>query len=355
MPDLVLKVEGQRLTGWTALELTRSLEAVAGSFSLEVSDRDGFPVPEGAALELFLEGQALVTGFADVVRPRFDPRSRSVTVQGRDKTADLVDCVPVDAEAEFSDLTLDGLAHELARPFGIEVVVAGDPGAPFPRFALQPGETAFEALERAGRLRGVLLTTDGLGRLVLENPGIARAEVALVEGTKSSPGNVIAGTGGFNRSERFRRYVVKGSRPGSDLIFGDELQSEAEAFDDAVRKSRSTLILAEASIDQETAQRRAEWEATVRRARGSALQLVVQGWRQKPGGALWRPNTIARVVSPTLRVDRELLISATRFRLDARTGTTCELELMPSDAFQPKPVLDVASDLADDLADPEDG
>ena len=348
MTEIVLLVEGRRLTGWEELTLTRSIEAVAGSLTLKVSDRDGFPVPEGAAMRLELGGVPMLTGWVDAVRRSFTARERSVEVIGRDRTGELVDCSPLDAPPEFEGLALDGLAEDLAAPFGIEVAIAGDPGAVFPRFAIQPSETVFEALERAARLRGVLLTTNGLGQLVLENPASSRASGSLVEGV-----NLISGRGRFDRSERFRRYVVHGQRAGSDLLFSDELRTQGEAFDDAVRKTRGLLVLAEAEADIATCQRRAEWEATVRRARGSSIELVVQGWEQAPG-ELWRPNQVVRVTSPTLRLDRDMLLTSARYERDPRSGTTTTLELVHPEAFTPKPVLARDSDLSDDLADPDE-
>jgi prophage tail gpP-like protein len=351
LPDVELRVDGQKLTGWESVELVRSLEAVAGAFRLEVSDRDAFPIPEGAACELLLDGETMLTGWIDAIRPSFDARSRSVTVAGRDKTADLVDCSPLDSEQEFEGLRIDALARELVQPFGIAVSAQkalGDFGEPFERFAIQPGETCFEALDRAARLRGVLLTTDGLGRLVLEDPGLSRAEVALIEGL-----NILAGSGTFNRSGRYYRYVVRGQQAGSDLLYGEECSTEAEAFDLSIRQARGLLIIAETSVDIETAQRRVEWEAAVRRARGSALSVTVQGWRQRAGGKLWKPNQIARVQSKTLRIDRDLLVASTRFRLDARNGSTTELELMPVDAFTPQPMIEAEDQFGADVEDDE--
>lgn len=348
MPELALKVDGRRLTAWEGFELVRSIQAVAGAFSLETSDRTGFPVPEGARVQLEVEGEPALDGWVDGVRPRFDALERRVSIVGRDRTADLVDCSVVDTAAEFLGLTLDGLAAELAAPFKVAVLTTADVGAPFERFAVQPGETVFEALERAARFRGLLLTTDGQGRLVLEAPAARRATVELVEGA-----NVKAGSGVYDRSSRFRRYLVQGQRSGSDLLFGDGCRSDGEAFDDAVRSSRALLILAEGWVDLDSAQRRAEWEATVRRARGSAVSLKVQGWRQGPAGALWSPNSLVRVRCPSLRLDRDLLISGVRLSLDPRAGSSSELELVHPEAFTPQPDLTLESDLAADLADPE--
>ena len=354
MPELALKVDGRRLTAWEGFSLSRSLQAVAGAFALEASDRAGFPVPEGARVQLEVEGEPALDGWVDAVRPRFDARERRVAIVGRDRTADLVDCSIVDTPAEFLGLTLDALAAELVRPFGIEVAstaaaLSGSGlGAPFERFAIQPGETVFEALERAARFRGALLTTDGSGRLVLDVPAARRAAVELVEGR-----NVKSGSGAYDRSGRFRRYLVQGQRSGSDLVFADGCRSDGEAFDDAIRANRSTLILAEGWTDLASAQRRAEWEATVRRARGSAVSITVQGWRQAPGGELWSPNSVVRVRCPSLRLDRDLLISGTRLSLDPRAGSIAELELVHPEAFTPQPDLPLETDLAADLADPE--
>lgn len=337
-----LSVGGQTIQGFDGVRVTRSLEAAAAGFEMEVSDTpsSSWPIGIGDACELRVDGEVLVAGFIDTLAPSFSDTSHEVKISGREKTADLVDCGMPDQPHEFYNLTLDAVAARLAQPFGVPVVLEVDPGPEFFRFALQPGETVYEAIERGARIRGLLVTSDGLGKLLLTTPGNARAQTALEYGK-----NVKSGSALFDVSQRFRRYVIRGQESGSDEEFGDEISVEGEAFDDAVRKERELVVLADGQVWIATAQRRAQWEAAVRAARGSKVTLLVQGWRQGPGLPFWKPNLVVHATVAPLRLDRELLISEVRFSRDKEGGTTTELVLMRADAFQPKPELLSENDL----------
>lgn len=66
------------------------------------------------------------------------------------------------------------------------------------------------------------------------------------------------------------------------------------------------------------------------------LTYTVPGWRGA-SGALWRPNTLARVDDAFLGIARELLIVSVTFLLSAEDGTVTELEVAPPEAFERLP------------------
>jgi prophage tail gpP-like protein len=347
--ELELLVEGQRFTGWEKVEVARSMEAASGSFQLEVSDRGGLPVRAGQEVTVQLAGTVVVRGHVDEVQARGDAESRSLIVAGRDRTADLVDCSELTEPGEWADIGLVRLVELIAAPFGVEIrnLLPEEPD-PFVRFARQPGESAWSAVERACRLRGVLAHSSGDGALLLARPGRTLGGVDLVEGR-----NVLSWEVSTSQRQRFSSYVVRSQAPGSDEYFADQSALvEATAEDAGVGRFRPLLVLAEGALVFENAQDRARWEATVRAARSSTVGLVVQGWRRAADAPVWDLNELAHVVLPGAGLDQVLLVNELRFRRNLEDGTTTELGLTRADAYDPQPVVEEEDDwFGDDAGD----
>lgn len=330
MPDHVeLRVGGASFEGWEEFSLRRSLEAVAGRFELKVSDRRAFPISRGDQVEVAIDGEVAITGHVDRLRKSLG--KAQVTVEGRDRTADLVDCSVAVAPLEFQDEGLSAIAAKLCDPFGIVVVLDALEGETFPRFAVQPGESVHEAIERACRMRGLLATTDGLGRLVLTRPVGKPAGVALVEGM-----NLEDAVLDLDDSARFRHYSVlpqDQARDGVDPLQLEEPEGVAE--DLGAREGRVLVVLAEGAASPEACQTRARWEASSRLARAARLTARVQGFHVQPRGLLWRPGLTVPVSCPSLRIESTWIVAEVSMsQTKGSGGSGCDLTLCPERAYQ---------------------
>ncbi|MEF2145118.1 MAG: phage tail protein [Desulfovibrionaceae bacterium] len=332
--ELTLTVGGRIWRGWKSVSVTRSVEALAGSFSLGLLDRwseEMLPLPLAPDMDCCVEigGDPVITGAIDEVRAELSAQGRAFTVSGRDSTAELVDCSAVHQPGEWSGLDLLSLAQRLAELFGVRVFNLAPRGEKFPVCKIQPGETAHEVLERHCRQRGVLCTSDTSGNLVLAMPGAAVCSEALVEGD-----NVLSATAQYSRRERFSEYLVRGQSQGADDNFGEAVAHvSAAATDPGIARFRPLLITAEGQSDKLSARERAHWEATVRAARAARCTVTVQGWRQRTGhGELWPVNAVVPVRIPSVRLEADMLISRVQYSLSA-SGSVTELELVRPDAF----------------------
>lgn len=346
MSDAVkLTVGGREYAGWTSLSVTRSIEAIAGRFQLSLTDKwlgqqTAWPISPGSECSVSVGGDTVLTGLVDAAAPRFDSANHETAVNGRDRAGQMVDCSANHSPGEWLGLRLDRLAAILAKPFGITVTTQADIGAVFETFKLQPGETAFEALDRACRMRGVLPISDGHGGLVLTKPGQTRCSTALVQGE-----NVKAASLTNDATDRYRNYIVRGSQPSSDFLDPEQAAAvEARATDAGAIAGRTLIILAESAVDIASARKRAQWEATVRAARAVSVSVTVQGWRQG-SGEMWPVNALVSVDLPWLRVSGDLLISELTYSLDGSGGTQTEMTLRRKDAFIPEPEKPVVEDL----------
>lgn len=354
--ELEVWVQAEKFTGWTQVEFTRAIDAVSGKFKITVppTAREVWPIRPGDPLELWVQKDLILRGYVDAFEGSSDAtRGRTVSIEGRDKTADLVDCSAMNEPGQWTGLRAEQLVLELVKPFGLKVENRRSQQDPFPVFKLQPGETAWGAIDRVCRLRGILPYSDGSGGVVLAAPGDRSAEADLIEGGPS--GNVKASRIMFGHQQRFSTYTVRGQQRGSDEGWGSETgQVEGGAVDAGVIRKRPLLVIAEGSVSVADARARAEWEAISRAGAGTKVEVTVQGWRQGPNLPLWAPNLTVWVSLPSWQLAATMLIRAVRFTRNQSQGTTAQLSLVRRDAYQSAPAVNPDLDPFDNLLAGED-
>lgn len=349
MADIALRVNGVEYAGWKTARVMRGIESAAGSFELSVSDRVGaaaWPIQDGDECSVAVAGEVVLTGYVDRRRDTLGAGEHSVSVAGRDRAGELVDCSVVLRTWEFVRTPVLEVARKVAAPHGVAVTLA--PGVPVPavpdKVSVDPGDTAFEVIERACRMANLLAVSDGRGGLVLMRPGSTRTHTAIIEGE-----NLLTVSKEYDSSGRYRRVIVRGQSGGTDVLSGEQAAAVQASAEDAnvARSSRVLLVRPEGAVTAGAAKRRAEWETAVRAARALSVTASVQGWTQG-NGALWPVNALVRVVSPTLALDEELLIVQATYSVDG-SGTRTELELRLPDAYKPEPVIPKKSKKKDPL------
>ncbi len=342
MADISLLVNGKDYAGWQSARVTRSIESVAGSFDLEVSDRwadqeTPWPIFEEDECVLKVGSTRLITGYVDKRSLSYEANARRLSVSGRDRAGDLVDSSAILSKWEFKGMPVLELARNVAKPFGISVSLqAGLTNASLPsppkKHAINPGDSAFEVIEQACRLAGLLPVSDGNGGLVLTRAGKDRCSTELVQGE-----NILAASADFDASARFRTYLVLGQHSGTDKYSGAKSSAaKGTAEDKNVRRSaRKLLIRPDVAVTAAHAKQRAEWEASVRAARGDSVSVTVKGWQQG-NGQVWPVNALVRVRSPLIGVDGEMLITQATFSVDSESGTRTVLSLKNPQSFMPE-------------------
>ncbi|MCU0839656.1 MAG: hypothetical protein MUE49_13175 [Rhodospirillales bacterium] len=335
--DVTLTVDGAVFGGWTDVAAERSIEAVAGGFSLGMTERwpgqaAPRPVPPGSRCTLSWAGQAVITGWVRAVEISETAHDVSMRVTGQDAAADLVDCAAAVGAGEWHGLRLDEIVQEIARPFGIDVAVETDVGAPFPVWRVREGERAWEAIERAARQRAVLVISDGDGGIVITRAGAAAGTPpSLADG---EGGVILTQSQTTDTADRYSLYIAKGQRRGTD----DEppemaAHAKAQISDPAVRRYRPMVLLAEDMADGISLQQRVAWEARIAAARSRRFHVSVQGWTDERG-RLWQPNrrVHVRMLSRFRAVNEVLLIVRVRWRLDDG-GAVSDIEMAMPEAY----------------------
>jgi prophage tail gpP-like protein len=330
--DVTLQVDNQLFGGWKSVRIARSIESVSGFFELSVTDR--WPLQNarrdilpGDACTVSVGDTVLITGYVDDVDVEYSGDDHSITVRGRDKTADIIDCAAHYQTGSFSHLGLLDIATRLCAPHGVRVKSNVDLGAVFRTHAITPGETIYETLELLARRRGVLLMPQ-TGDLLFTQPGNTRLNTVLKSGK-----NILTGSVQRSVRERFARYTVYGQSQGFDDAAGDfAAGATGEATDNAVRGSRHHVIVAEGAANDVDCEKRAQWARNTAVGRSQRAVYTVQGWTYNATTDVWPINVLVPVEDDIANVQRDLLIVSAAFVKDER-GTITELTLSPREAY----------------------
>lgn len=336
MSELILRVENERYAGWKRVSITRSIDRLAGTFELTLTDRwaiekSAARILDGQSCQVIIGGSPVITGWIDDVSTRHGPDQHELTVRGRDAAGDLVDCAAITGSQEIVGRTLAQVARAVCAPFGIGITVEADVGGPFRYTHVQPGETCYELLDRLARLRGVLVISDGNGGIILTRAGAQRANTGLTLGT-----NIMGGAATRSQRDRYSRYRVVGQQRASDnLVDESAAQSVAEVTDPQITRYRPIVIQAEDQADISTCQTRARWERSVRAGQGNTASVDVRGWRD--GVRPWQPNTQVLADDEWLGLNGDYLVVSVSHSLDGDDGEVTQLKLEPPAARQVLP------------------
>lgn len=340
MFDVAVEVAGRRWTGWSSVVVSASLRAVAATLAITGSSLPAGKLSGDEPVLVTVEGKTLFNGYLDDISLEFTDGGSLATASGRSKTADLVDSA-IDRFGTFSEVTGETIIRVLRRYLtqvrpgpGFDYRALSQPAPIVPKHAPNPGETYWSAIERACKAVGIVATSSHNGDLRVFSPGrFARADVVLREGE-----NVLSLRSNTSWGERAYRVIAEGSGDGLGDAWEQAVGLSAEALDSAVRKSRTAIVQVEGSVTRAQLEARAQWEASVRRARSSKFTAVVPGWTYGPGGEPWDIGTIVGLASPSLRFVGSLLIDSVESRME-ETGLVTQLGLVSRDAYKSTPQL----------------
>jgi prophage tail gpP-like protein len=372
-----LVVQGTEYSGWKSVRITAGIERQARDFELQVTDhwpgQTDIPrrIQPGDACQVFIGEDLVMTGYVDATPIQYDSQAYSVSVQGRSKTADLVDCCPVPSDEpikpapsswgnskpkassargfapapaksawQWRNQKLQTIAAALAAPYDVRVISETDTGLAIPLHQVQVGETVFQSIDRMMRLRQVLSSDNEQGDLVIISLGSAgRADNAIESGV-----NILTGSAKLDYKGVYSEYIVKGQRPGTADQYGADVSEQEGRVKDSEaltvlgasaqggnarpQRRRLLTIKQRGAADTGTCYERAQYERSHRLAQAVQVNYTVAGWRQA-SGALWRPNLLVPVRDRVIGFDTDMLICECTWQMD-ETGLRTEIHAGPA-------------------------
>ncbi|MNJ29679.1 phage late control protein GPD [compost metagenome] len=334
---VTLLVDGLEYSGWKEVQISAGLERQARDFNLGITwswagQEAPQPIRQGAYCEVLIGNDLVLTGWVFATPISHDASQITLTVSGRSLTADLVDCAAINQPGQWKNQDALSIVKALAAPYGLQVRSEIGATAKLSDHTIEPGETAFESIDRLLTLFRVFSTDDAQGRVVLASVGSEGRAVDAIEVGK----NVLTVSASLDFSGVFSEYQVLGQRSGTDDTFGAQAaEVSATVRDDRTARRRVHIIHQNGQMTDELAQSRANWERGNRMGKALQATYTVQGWRQS-NGALWRHNSLVRVIDPLIGFDRDMLIAEVTYSLSDK-GTITTLVVGPPEGFEPEP------------------
>lgn len=277
-----VRVNDQTFTGWTGVTVRRSLSEITGGVSLTYVDRWGpagevFPLHVEDSITVYLNGELVLTGWVEVVQKSYSQGSYSLSVEGRGRCGDLVDCTAVILPGSWKNVDPLHVMEDLCDPFGVGIV-ADYPSAPRMReWALDLGETAQTAVTRVARSVGAVPVEGPTGDLHIRG-GVSGDLVCLT--------NIISVDAAEDSTERFSDYLVDAQVKGRPGHRRKKTSVRAISQDTHVSRYRPLLIRADGPGTKDFADSRAVAERNYRSGASQSVVIGVAGFTDTKGKVL---------------------------------------------------------------------
>jgi prophage tail gpP-like protein len=359
---ITLEVAGVRYQGFTSISVYRSIETISGSFNFVAtsSQRVAFPIKVGSPCAVYIDNIRVANGYVDIVTVSYNAENHTINIQGRDKTADIVDSSMTGLK-EFIGLGLVDIIRTVLNDNNMsDIKVINEAGALEPFDDDDPasspvGQSIFEFLEQYARKRQVLLTTDGNGNVVLSRSGSQSAISGLQNKIGGQFNNILSAIANYDFSNRFNRYIINSDQsPGGfdDVEYEDAIDQSGEAIDDTIRASRISETIAEITSDDATLDELAIWTRNVSAGRSTEYECVVQGFYQDTAKTqLWKPNLLVKVDDDFADISATLLIKSVEYSVSLEQGSVTAISLVDKDTYTIQAKIDAATARANNQGD----
>lgn len=320
---------GRKFSYWTGAKISRSLDHISASFSLNLVARDPignvvklFP---GDSVEIAVDGTTVIKGYVEKFSTSFSAGSNTFSVSGSEISCDIADCC-VDNPMEWQNKTLDQIISDICGRFGLffKNEMGVDVGKPLKKFSVDPGVKALETMTKLCKERGIVPCSNGLGQIYLLKPSACPRGPELKQGV-----NLMSASVDFSINDRYSAYYVYGSGKAKSKV-------KAVKTDNDVGRYRPLLIVDSNATQKESVEARADWEYTIRKAKSMGFRCSVHGWSHE--GGVWVPGIMCSFSAPDLCVEEpvDLLVSSVEYGW-GDGGETTDLVLVSPDVYLPQP------------------
>lgn len=269
---------------------------------------------------IYLGGQLKFNGIIYTVTNNLSSSGISKTLEGATFVADVIDST-MKPPYEASNISLLDRVADLVAPFGIKVIDNANENELFDRVTAKPAEKVFQHISKLAAQRGVLITSDEFGNLVLTKAiGIENV------GTLNEGGLVVTEwQSKYDGRKRFNAYKAIGQSPSDNAL-------TAVAVDNDIPRTRFMTFKVNETTNGNI-QTAADWRRSKQVADSLTIPLPVSSW-YAPNGKLWRENTLVTVVAESIHLKNgfTFLIKAVEFMFD-NNKISANLSLVPPQVY----------------------
>lgn len=288
----------------------------------------------GAKVDIRLGDDLILRGVVDSLEEDISKTSHSVDLSGRDMAGQLLDCSAPIFTAE--QIALPALVKKIVSPFGITQVRI-DASDPLTRTKVnvEPGDTAWSALQRAAEANGLFPWFDPSGVLVIGRPDYTTAPVAtlIMQMLKPEQNNILSAHRSRSLHDVYSEVAVLGQTPGTAKA-GGHRGILARASSAQVGLYRPHFVTDHECDTAKVAKNRASKLLSDGLLESDNLTIKVRGHRTD-NGTPWTPGQRVKVSIEPYNIDYEIwFIMGRTFSCGRDSAQVTELKLKRDGLWQ---------------------
>ena len=313
--SLSLLLGGNLYASWQSVRVEQNIDHLAHAFSFSAFVNAKQGVPEAGTLcQVRIGALPCLTGYIEKTSTKANSDGVAISVAGRSKTADIVDCsantaLPPNAK-------LEEIAGMLCLPYGIGIITNTNTGAGFLTPRIQ-NDGIFPYLSKLAKQRSCILMTDAMGNLVITRTG------AINTGATLTKENIKSIEVEKDISNRYSKYVIIGKSLMQKSVVGGAIDHEIKR----TRIKQESIY----SYDPTACIQKANWLKNRMLGESERIKVAVQGLEMTPGQS-WQINTIINVSISEMNITGQYLIA--KIELEAsKQGSQTTLYLKKQEAY----------------------
>lgn len=362
-----LLVDNKRYSGWESVEIISALDTVARSFNLGISlnTPNSWSLKDflvGKKVQIFIDDDLVLSGYIEQTPVSYDANQKTISIAGRSKTGDLIDCCAFPSGEPIPDVKewenkitpkgtvvpyakttarnwknekIERIIANLIAPYGIKLISEVNLPDIKNNFSITNTDKIIDSIRNLTKNADLLFSDNENGDLVLVKKATNEADKQT---TKIVLGkHILRGSAKFDGTKIHSKYVVVGQDKGSNNSFGKQISSPSANADSSfdIGRTRYICTKAKGQSDSKNCQKEADGDAKYYANEFYKATYVVQGWRYDDAH-LWKVNQLVQIEDPFLCKDgvQWHLIKSVKFSLTNQGGMTTELEVVPPDGFR---------------------
>ena len=352
MPNkITLAANGIRYDGFTDISIERSIEKMSAQFSFTTTVREqgqdlvdgdlelrliSNPLKVQTEISVFIDDNLILTGRIESLSVNYNPSTHTIQVSGRDKTAILIKSSIIQKQYKERDfarllrMVLDDNGHS-----DIEIINDLPSAAILPAnevVRVEPNDTIFSFIDKYAQRLQIFMLTDYDGNLVLSTEGSTGAGGALISIRNGKNNNIISANFADSDTERFR-FIEVYSQSGNNTFSKNSISQKGLSIDEQIITNSRKIIVAGKATQTDMLNQLADWNKTVRRAKGRRFDCQVAGYYTgRDNGLLWEINTLVQIKDDKADLDGVYLIQGVNY-IKSASGSFTNISVVEIGSF----------------------
>lgn len=336
--EVALVVNGTPFRLWDDLEITRSFDTVADTFSLTCPfnpdvkrTRQTFQPFKYQECAVYIGGEKVLTGNIINIESTVNAESRVLKIDGYSKPGILNDCnvPPTSWPISINGLDLKQIAERLCKDYDITVIFNGEAGAKFSardKIEIEPDKKIIDFLIDVAKLRGFVISSTVNGELIFRKTPSGIATVTLEEGKNP----LLSATCSFRGQFRFSHITIlkNNNRFGA----GESITiNDSELIGNGI--TRHDIGNAD---DTEMGNLKNAAQAKLGRIIAGSIDVTISlsGWRRYDNGALWNSADLVNFLSDGNMIYKKTMFLVRDVKFTKKSNAlTCDLSLVLPEAY----------------------